>query len=156
MVAAKSNNLSASLEDYLEAIFNLAGESDVVRSKDIAELLDVAKPSVTGALQHLAKKGLVNYKPYGYVTLTSSGAAEAARVAGKHNVIKSFFVNVLGVASENAQQAACKAEHTLGPEVIGRLLCFIEFVTQRGKTGNDLTDEFKQFCKNRLKKGSGI
>ena len=49
MVVAKSNKLSASLEDYLEAIFNLAGESNVARSKDIAKLLGVAKPSVTGA-----------------------------------------------------------------------------------------------------------
>jgi hypothetical protein len=29
----KSDSLSASLEDYLEAIFNLAGDSDVARSE---------------------------------------------------------------------------------------------------------------------------
>jgi len=150
MVAAKSNNLSASLEDYLEAIFNLAGESNVAHSKDIAKLLGVSRSSVTGALRVLKKKGLANYKPYDYVTLTESGRAAAAEVARKHNILKSFFINVLGVEADIAQQAACKAEHILGPEVIARLLCFIEFVTRENKNGYDLAGKFKEFCNNRL------
>jgi DtxR family Mn-dependent transcriptional regulator len=151
MVPEKSKNLSASLEDYLEAIFNLAGESNVARSKDIAESLGVSKSSVTGALRVLKAKGLVNYKPYDYVTLTDSGVAQATRVARKHNIIKSFFVNILGVDAELAQEAACKAEHALGPEVIARLLRFIEFVTQENKNGYDLAGKFQRFCKTRLK-----
>ena len=150
MTQAKSQRLSASLEDYLEAIFNLAGESNVARSKDIAKLLRVSKSSVTGALRVLKKKGLANYKPYDYVTLTGAGQDAAAEVVRKHNILKSFFVNVLGVDMDTAQQAACKAEHTLGPEVIARLLCFIEFVTRSSKNGCDLADEFKQFCKDKF------
>ncbi len=48
------------MEDYLEAIFNLAGESSVARNKDIAELLGVSRSSVTGALRVLKEKGLAN------------------------------------------------------------------------------------------------
>ncbi len=149
MAQTKSHKLSASLEDYLEAIFNLADESNVARSKDIAKLLGVAKPSVTGALKILAEKGLVNYQPYGYVTLTDSGVAEAARVAGKHNIIKSFFVNILGVDAEVAQEAACKAEHALGPAIVSRVLDFTDFITRTGRSGSDLADKFKQFRKGR-------
>jgi len=149
MVAAKSN-LSASLEDYLEVIFNLAGESDRARSKDIAKLLGVSKSSVTGALRVLKSRGLANYKPYDYVTLTEAGQAAAAAVARKHNILKSFFVNVLGIEIDIAQQAACKAEHALGPEVIARLLRFIEFATQENKDGYDLASKFRDFCGNRL------
>ncbi|GAF80119.1 unnamed protein product, partial [marine sediment metagenome] len=98
------------------------------------------------ALRVLKKKGLANYKPYNCVTLTESGRAAAAEIARKHNILKSFFVNVLGVETDIAQQAACKAEHTLGPEIIERLLCFIEFVTQSSKNGCDLADEFQKFC----------
>ena len=97
MVAAKSDNLSASLEDYLEAIFNLARESNIARSKDIVELLGVSRSSVTGALRVLKKKCLANYKPYDFVTLTESGQRAAAEIARKHNILKSFFINVLGV-----------------------------------------------------------
>ena len=150
MVTAKDNNLSASLEDYLEAIFNLASQSNVAHSKDIAVLLNVSKASVTGALQVLKKKGLANYKPYGSVTLTRTGQTAASEVVRKHNILKSFFVNVLGIDVDIAQQAACKAEHALGPEVIARLLCFIEFVTQEDKNGYDLANKFKEFYKSRL------
>lgn len=152
MPAAEDNNLSASLEDYLEAILNLAGESNVARSKDIAKLLGVSKSSVTGALRVLKEKGLANYKPYDFVTLTEAGQISAAEIVRKHNILKSFFVNVLGIEKDVAQQAACKAEHTLGPEVIARLLSFIEFVTKNSKKGYDLADKFKKFYKNTKKK----
>ena len=152
MVAVKSKKLSASLEDYLEAIFNLAGDSNVARSKDIASLLGVSKSSVTGALRVLKRKGLANYKPYDYVTLTEAGRAAAAEVVRKHNILKSFFVNVLGIEMDIAQQAACKAEHALGTEVIARLLRFIEFVTQENKDGYDLASKFEEFCENRLRR----
>lgn len=146
MVTAKSDNLSASLEDYLEAILNLTNESNVARSKDIAKLLGVSRSSVTGALRVLKKKGLANYKPYDYVTLTESGRIVAVEIANKHNILKSFFVNVLGVETDVAQKAACKAEHSLGPGIIAKLLCFIEFVNQNSKNGRDLVKELQKFC----------
>ena len=148
MVLAKSQGLSASLEDYLEVIFKLTGESKTARNKDIAKSLGVSKPSVTGALRALKKKGLINYKPYGYITLTEDGEAAATEVLRRHNILKSFFINMLGVQADVASQAACKAEHTLGPEVITKLLCFIEFVARKSKDNYDLVGEFKQFCKN--------
>ncbi|MHC4534091.1 MAG: metal-dependent transcriptional regulator [Planctomycetota bacterium] len=144
----KNYNLSASLEDYLEAILNLSSENSFARSKDIAKSLGVSRSSVTGALRVLKKKRLANYKPYDYVTLTESGRAAAVEIARKHKILKSFFMDVLGVDGDVAQQAACKAEHELGPEIIAKLLCFIEFVTQSSKKGFDLADEFQKFCKN--------
>ena len=126
MVAEQNADLSASLEDYLEAIFNLAHESNIARSKDIAKLLGVSRASVTGALRVLKKKGLANYQPYDYVTLTEAGRIAAAEIAQKHKILKSFFINVLGVEPEVAQPAACRTEHALGPGIIGKLMYFIE------------------------------
>jgi DtxR family Mn-dependent transcriptional regulator len=120
----KNSDLTASQEDYLEAILNVADRSGMARSTDIATELGVAKPSVTGALKLLAKRGLVNYKPYGCVTLTQSGESMAGRVAKRHEIIKSFFVNVLGVDAKIAQIAACKAEHLLGSVIISRMQNF--------------------------------
>jgi DtxR family Mn-dependent transcriptional regulator len=148
VAAGQSAQLSASLEDYLEAIFNLARESNIARSKDIAKLLGVSRASVTGALRILKKKGLANYKPYDYVTLTESGRVAAAEIARKHKILKSFFINVLGIEPDLAQQAACRAEHALGPGIIAKLMSFIEFVTHSGENGCDLTEQFQDFCKN--------
>jgi len=136
------------LEDYLEAILNLSGDSKVARSKDIAEALEISRSSVTGALQTLAKKQLVNYKPYGFITLTAQGRALAEKVTRKHNIIKSFFVNILGVEQTIAGKAACGAEHVLGPQIVSRLLRFIEFVTGSNKNGYDLANEFAKFCES--------
>ena len=155
MLAAKNSDLSASLEDYLEAIYNLSGESNVARSKDIAKSLGVSMSSVTGALRHLKRKGLANYKPYDYVTLTKTGQSTAAEIVRRHDILKSFFVDLLGIDSNVAQQAACKTEHALGQEVIARLLCFIEFMGKENKDGCDLVTKFGKFYKNRLKNSRG-
>lgn len=150
MESRNEKPLSASLEDYLEAILNVADDSQEARSKDIARVLGVAKPSVTGAVQALREKGLANYEPYGGITLTAHGRAVAEEVARKHRVLTSFFVGVLGVDDQEAQRAACKAEHALGPEIIGRLLCFIEYVASSSKEGLDVAGEFQRFCRKRL------
>ena len=151
MAITKKAKLSASLEDYLEAIFNLAGENNITRSKDIAEQLGVSRASVTGALRTLKKKGLCNYKPYDYISLTEPGKTAAAEIANRHKILKSFFTDILNVKSEIAQKAACEAEHALGPEIIARLLAFIKFFNHNSDNGHDLKDEFRRFCKTRKK-----
>ena len=135
MVARKNNGLSASQEDYLEAILNVADKIGIARSKDISTSLGVAKPSVTGALKLLAKRGLVNYKPYGCVTLTQKGFSQAGRVAKRHEIIKSFFVNILCVDAAIAQKAACKAEHLLGPVIISRMRDFTNLTKKKTRCG---------------------
>jgi DtxR family Mn-dependent transcriptional regulator len=154
-MAAENANLSSSLEDYLEAIFNLSKESNIARSKDIAKSLGVSRASVTGALRVLKEKGLANYKPYDYVTLTETGRATAAEIAKKHKILESFFIDLLGIESNIAQVAACKAEHSLGPGIIAKLLCFIEFVSHSSENGCDLADQFQKFCKKQTPKNAG-
>jgi DtxR family Mn-dependent transcriptional regulator len=145
MGTEKTQKLSASVEDYLEAIFNLADDADGARSKDIAQTLGVARSSVTGALQLLRDKGLANHEPYGAVTLTQRGRAAAREVVRKHCILSSFFVDVLGVERDVAQRAACQAEHALGPEIISRLLSFIDYVAASSRNGHDLAGEFRLF-----------
>ncbi len=148
-----TQKLSASLEDYLEAIYNLQADGEQARSKDIAENLDVSRASVTGALRLLKQKQLVNYQPYDAVTLTNAGKDAAAEVARRHNVLKYFLIKILGVQPEAAQIAACKTEHTLGAETFAKLLAFTEFVREKQKQGQDLAGQFEKFCqKEKAKK----
>lgn len=146
-----SKSLSASLEDYLEAIYNLSIDSQVAHSKDIAASLGVAKPSVTGALKLLVKKGLVNYVPYGSVTLTQAGRTQAAKVAKKHDILESFFMNILGVDHSVAHPTACRAEHVLGEAAVKKLLRFIEFIAQENSNGDDMALKFKEYCRQKAK-----
>jgi DtxR family Mn-dependent transcriptional regulator len=145
----KKQNLSASLEDYLEAILNVADDSGMARSKDIAASLSVAKPSVTGALKLLTKKGLVNYKPYGCVKLTQSGITRAGRVAKKHEVIESFFMDFLGVGHSIAHPAACRAEHLLNSQIVSRMGDFTNFAKKQGRPGENFLDVLEKFSKGK-------
>ena len=143
-----SEKLSASLEDYLEAIYNLSQEQTVARSKEIAQTLGVSRASVTSALRALSEKGFVNYKPYGYITLTDKGHKLAGRVVRRHDILKQFFSDVLGVDATKAQQAACRAEHTMGPDITSRLTVLVDFLSQSGDDGGNLVQQFQHYWKN--------
>jgi len=142
-----SEKLSASLEDYLEAIYNLSEVQKVARSKEIAQSLGVSQASVTSALQTLSEKGLVNYKPYGYITLTDRGHKLAARVAGRHDILMQFFADVLGVNVEKAHEVACRAEHAMGPDVTSRLTMLVDFLSQPVNDGGNLVQQFQNYWK---------
>ena len=147
MTQIETQKLSASLEDYLEAIFHLAAEHTVARSKDIAERLAVSRASVTGALRALSKKGLIHYRPYGVVSLTEKGRVEAGRIIRRHTVLESFFKDILGLNAQLSRESACRAEHALGQRVVGRLMKYIEFATIQTPAGNSRASEFARFCK---------
>ncbi len=125
---ATTVELSASLEDYLEAIFHLVAEKHVARSRDIARRLKVNRSSVTGALQSLAKKGLVEYEPYEAITLTRGGQVAAKGVVRRHEALRDFLVKVLAVDAAKADQAACRMEHAISGPILERLIRFVEFV----------------------------
>ena len=145
MAIKVSGKLSASLEDYLEAIYHLTAGQGVARSKDIAEAMGVSRASVTGALKALSEKEMVHYQPYGYATLTEKGQQIARRVVRRHEVLTRFFEGLLGAEPLTAQAAACRAEHTLGPEITARLMAFIEFVSKTQEEGQDITQQFRHY-----------
>ncbi len=121
----KKNQLSESLEDYLETILALQVEKSVARSKDIAEKLDIKRGSVTGMLKKLAKKKLVNYEPYGYVTLTREGKNIARKVERRHIFLKDFFFRVLKVDENTADRTACQMEHAMDKQTFRKFKDFL-------------------------------
>ncbi len=140
-------DLSASLEDYIEAIYHIVDEKLVARSKDIAARLDVSRASVTEALRALAKKKLINYSPYEAITMTEQGRKVAEDVIYRHDSLKRFFIEVLAIDRKIAEEAACKVEHTAPPEVISRMIDFIKFLQVCPRGGDDLLNGFADYCR---------
>ncbi len=120
--------VSASAQDYLEAIFRITTRNRVARSRDIAQALGVTKSSVTTALKQLSASGLVNYDPYSYVTLTREGEQIGRSVEARHRFLAEFLESVLGVSAERADQNACRIEHVLDEEVYTRLTGFAAYL----------------------------
>jgi DtxR family Mn-dependent transcriptional regulator len=125
---AERSELTAQSEDYLEAIFDLGADTGAARPGDIAGRLGVHKSTVTGALHSLAEKGLVNYAPYEAASLTAEGERLARAVARRHEAVARFLGGVLQFDDHTAQANACRIEHAVDPQVIDRLLRFVDFL----------------------------
>lgn len=143
---SKTISLSASLEDYIEAIAHIVDEKKVARGKEIAKRLKVSRASVTEALRALSKKGLVNYEPYEVITLTEKGLVVAEDVIRRHEALKEFFVKVLAIDDSIAEESACRIEHAAPPEVIERLIHFVKFIEVCPRGGADLIKGFTEYC----------
>ncbi len=124
----KKKKVSASSEDYLEAILLICKKKGEARHKDIVLHLGVSGPSVTEALNLLSQKGLVHYTPYNAITLTEEGEKIAEDVYHRHETLRDFFIEVLGIDPETAEDGACKMEHAASPKVIERMVKYTHFM----------------------------
>lgn len=140
--------LTASQEDYLEAIYNISQEKMASRGKDIAQYLNVKASSVTGALRTLGKMELINYAPYDLITLTEEGKVVAEEIVKRHKALEKFLINVLGIDKKEANDAACKMEHSVPKMVVERLVKYSEYVERCPKGGINWESGFGYYCKN--------
>ncbi|MBO6004768.1 MAG: metal-dependent transcriptional regulator [Verrucomicrobia bacterium] len=147
----KDNKLSASLEDYLEAVLAVIIEKKAVRAKDIADRLNVSRSSVTGALQALAAKGYIHYAPYDVITLTSEGEKVAGKIFDKHKTLTDFFAKMLLIDPVLAEKTACEMEHVMPEEVIERLNKLVSYVRDSLKDPSEWADRFSKYCKDHKK-----
>lgn len=125
--------LTASMEDYLEAIIVIQAQKKAVRVKDLSDFLNVKKPSVTGAVRVLEQKGLIAHEKYGYIELTAEGETIAHEVKRKHDLLVRFLIDILGISPDTAEADACRMEHSISPDTARRFadfVCFVETCSQ--------------------------
>ncbi|WP_084156146.1 metal-dependent transcriptional regulator [Desulforegula conservatrix] len=140
--------LTASLEDYLEAIFHIVAEKQAARGKDIAKRLNVNSSSVTGALRSLSEKGYINYAPYDLITLTENGQTIAREIVRRHETLRDFFEKILKIEKIEAEETACKVEHAVSRKTLDKLISFVEFIETCPRTGRDWLASFDGRCEN--------
>jgi len=139
------DQLSRTLEDYLQAIYRIEAEKRVARPRDICKAQGVAASTVTAALQSLGDKGLINYEPYELITLTAEGREKAEQLATRHHIVRNFLEDILGLQASEAEATACEMEHAVGPHALERFVCFLAFVGRHSPAGVDWLDEFRRF-----------
>lgn len=137
--------LSAQMEDYIEAIGQICRQNKVARVKDIAARLEVSTASVVGALRSLKGKGLVVQERYGYVNLTALGGQTAQAVIHRHEVLSHFLESILGLDSETAASDACRIEHAVSHETVRRLRAAAAFIESEAHDDLDWGREFRKF-----------
>lgn len=129
--------VSATMEDYLEAIYRLQREGEQVRVKGVAEALSVALPTVTSALQTLKSAELVRHEKYGTVELTLEGLRRAEEINRRHGAFVDFLTSVLQVDPKTAEDEACAMEHAISPRTLTRLITLMEFLKVCPRTGEE-------------------
>ncbi len=135
--------LSHSQEDYLEEIYKQTLECGFAKVTDISNALNVKKASVTGALNSLARKNLINYEPYSKITLTIQGEEAAKQILGKHEILRDFFQNILNLTAEEASENACRMEHVGSEKFFTNFVKFSEYIRNYGLKNPDFIKKYK-------------
>jgi len=104
------------IEEYLEAIYDIAGQEGTAKTTEIAKRLNNAPASVTEVFQRMKKKGLVRYESHKGVSLTPKGYKAALKMKRKHRLLEVFLDKMLHIPQNNIHEQACKMEHVLTDE----------------------------------------
>ncbi|MBS7259425.1 MAG: metal-dependent transcriptional regulator [Eubacteriales bacterium] len=102
-------------EMYLETILILSRSSSEVHSIDVADYMNVSKPSVSRAVGILKNAGYIVTGKDNSLVLTDMGLEAAERIYDRHITIAEMLRS-LGVSEENAVNDACKMEHDISEE----------------------------------------
>jgi DtxR family transcriptional regulator, Mn-dependent transcriptional regulator len=115
---------SVSVEDYVKAIWGIAG-AKAASTKDVADRLLIAPPSVTNMFVRLQEMGLVDYERYRGASLTERGRREALRLVRRHRLIETFLLEHLGYSWQEVHEEAERLEHAVSDEFTERLAEFL-------------------------------
>ena len=117
--------LSASIEDYIKAVYALEVEEQKASTKKLAQRLGVRMASVTGMIKHLAAEGYVKHTPYRGVHLTERGRRIALNLIRRHRLIEVFLSRTLGLNWDELHADAEILEHVVSDALIERIYAFL-------------------------------
>jgi len=121
LAVAKS---SESIDDYLKAILELAGDDGGRASSNaLASRLGISAASVTGMLRKLATRrpALIDYKKHHGARLTQEGRRRAMRVIRRHRLMELFLCKVLGFSWDEVHEEAERLEHVMSQKLEDRI-----------------------------------
>ena len=110
------------IEEYIEAIYDIAGKTGLAKTTEVAKRLHNAPASVSEVFGSLAESGLVRYEPYKGAALTDAGEEVALKIKRKHRLLEVFLSEILGIDPEKVHEEACRMEHSISDEV-GDAMC---------------------------------
>ena len=124
----EKNEVTHSMAHYLMAIRSLLSERGYARATDVAEHLDITRPSASVAIAGLRAKGLVEEDERHFLKLTEHGDALVSTIVTNRMLLIRFLRDVLQIDAEKAEEDACKTEHLLSPETGLRLFRLLRYL----------------------------
>ena len=109
-----------SYQRYLDIIYNISKKKKGgwVTNKEIAENLEVEPASVSGMLDKLKNKKLINWEPRKSIRLTDKGKNYALQLDETHTLLRTFFKEILKISDDElVEKISCDIEHHITQEV---------------------------------------
>src|SRR5712691_6391413 len=116
-----TESLTRSVEDYLKAIYRLSPGGRPASTSEIAHLLELSAPSVSGMVKRLSELGLLEHAPYKGVQLTAEGRRAALRMVRRHRLIEAYLVQFLGYSWDTVHEEAERLEHAVTDKLVDRM-----------------------------------
>ncbi len=114
-----------SAEDYLEMILMIREQKGFVRSIDVAQALNVTKPSVSVAMKKLRENGYITFDQDNYILLSVAGEKVARHMYERHRILSNLLIR-LGVSEDVAREDACRIEHDISDETFDAICRHLE------------------------------
>lgn len=108
-------------QDYLAAIYDLAGSEKPVIGARLARHMKLSPPTITEALRRMQREGYIKLAPKHEVRLTAKGRSIAETMARRHRLIERWLTDVLGLDWAGAHDEAHRLEHAISPVVEEKL-----------------------------------
>ena len=106
---------------YLEAIYYIRAEGEVVRSARLADWLSVSRPTVTVALRRMTRDGMLRLNARKEIELTARGETAAASIVRRHRIVERWLTDAMGLDWVTADKEAERLEHAVSDLVAERL-----------------------------------
>ena len=119
--------ITARIEDYLEEIFLLESTGRDITVTGLAERLSITKGTVTSTVQKMVDAGMLNHERYGTLHLTREGRSNGLLIYHRHEGLRAFFHEFLGLDRERSSDMACGMEHYMDTVTGERLYAMLEF-----------------------------
>jgi len=115
--AQSAGGASASVQDYLAAIYDLAGSGQPVIGARLAKHMGLSAPAVTEAIQRMVRGNYVKVGRGKELTLTTRGLEVAEVMARRHRLLERWLTDTLGFNWTDAHEEAHRLEHAISPRV---------------------------------------
>src|SRR5262247_4585440 len=110
-VAAETRSTTASVQDYLAAIYDLAGSGKPVIGARLAKHMGISAPAVTEAIHRMERGGYVKIGRGKELALSTKGRQIAEVMARRHRLLERWLTDTLGLNWTDAHEEAHRLQH---------------------------------------------
>jgi DtxR family Mn-dependent transcriptional regulator len=113
---------TATVEDYLQEIYDLHEEGKPAIAARLAERIGVSSPTAWATLHRMERDGLVTLDERHEVQLTAAGTEAAESIKRRHFLAERLLVDILGLDWADAHEEAHRIEHAVSARVEERIM----------------------------------